>query len=102
MIGYFIALLPFYIFVYTPLSTKYSDYLPNLQHLSQSPSYSNIVPFSFNESFIAIEDPEVTGPQAGMCPEHTYKSFILSREPLVIYIKGFLSESESEHLLENG
>lgn len=35
------------------------------------------------------------------CGEHSYKGvYVLNREPLVVYIEGFLSEEESRHVVE--
>jgi prolyl 4-hydroxylase len=34
------------------------------------------------------------------CPDHSYNTFILSHEPLMVYIEGFLSEEERKHLLK--
>ncbi|KAK7724484.1 hypothetical protein SLS57_004239 [Botryosphaeria dothidea] len=34
------------------------------------------------------------------CPEHGYNVHVLSREPLVIYIPGFLSADESKHMVD--
>lgn len=48
---------------------------------------------TFNESFIATDEPL-------SCPSHSYNTYILAHEPLIIYIENFLSESESKHLLE--
>jgi hypothetical protein len=33
------------------------------------------------------------------CPEHKYAVHILSRDPLVVYIEGFLSHEEAEHVV---
>ncbi|KAG0647448.1 Procollagen-proline [Hyphodiscus hymeniophilus] len=83
MIGYIFALLPLYILVYLPIS----------QILNGSPQTSTRQQtLSFNESFIAVEEPV-------SCPPHSYNTFILSHEPLIIYIENFLSGHESEHLL---
>jgi len=40
-------------------------------------------------------------PEGGLaCGEHKYKGVhILSREPLVVYIEGFLSEDEARHVV---
>lgn len=34
------------------------------------------------------------------CPEHKYDIHVFSTTPLIIYIDGFLSSSEAEHLVE--
>jgi len=39
-------------------------------------------------------------PEKGLeCPEHKYAVHILSKEPLVVYIEGFLSHEEAEHVV---
>ncbi|ORY12134.1 hypothetical protein BCR34DRAFT_624486 [Clohesyomyces aquaticus] len=39
-------------------------------------------------------------PEKGLiCPEHGYKVFVFQRDPLVVYIEGFLSAEESEHIV---
>lgn len=34
------------------------------------------------------------------CPRHEYKVNIFSTSPLVLYVDGFLSEAEADHLIE--
>ena len=35
------------------------------------------------------------------CREHTYKGvYVLSREPLVVYIEGFLNDEEARHIVD--
>jgi prolyl 4-hydroxylase len=89
MIGYFLAVIPLYIFIYVPLSRLLFGLSPSSSSLSHDGHE-----LSFNESFIAFEDFNLA------CPEHAYTTHILSREPLVLYLEGFLSENEIEHLLE--
>jgi hypothetical protein len=50
-----------------------------------------------NESLLAID---VANASVLDCPADAYGARILSREPLVVYLEGFLSESERRHLLE--
>ncbi|KAL7818479.1 hypothetical protein V8C26DRAFT_396390 [Trichoderma gracile] len=50
-----------------------------------------------NESLLAIDAPNATLPD---CPADAYGVRILRREPLVVYLEGFLSEEERRHLLE--
>lgn len=92
MIGYALAILPLYIFVYIPVSQLLG--LPSLSPSSSSRSHDYEHEHTFNASFIAPEDPDL------ICPEHTYTTSILSREPLVLYLEGWLSEEEIAHLLE--
>lgn len=84
MIGYIFALLPLYVLVYLPVSHM-------LYGSPQRSTEQRVI--SFNESFIATD-------KNLSCPPHSYNTHILSHEPLIIYIEGFLSESESKHLLE--
>lgn len=50
-----------------------------------------------NESLLAIDSPNATVP---VCEADSYVARILHREPLVVYLEGFLSEGERKHLLE--
>lgn len=50
-----------------------------------------------NESLLAIEHPNAT---ALSCPPDAYSVRIFSKEPLVLYIEGFLSSGERAHLLD--
>ena len=34
------------------------------------------------------------------CPEHTFQTHYLSTDPLVVYISGFLSKEEADHLVK--
>lgn len=50
-----------------------------------------------NQSLLASQD----GGAPGDCLENTgYKVHLFSKEPLVVYIEGFISEEERNHLLE--
>jgi prolyl 4-hydroxylase len=82
MIGYFLAIIPFYIFVYLPISQV-------IRGPVNSPSET---PFPFNDTLLVDE--------AVSCPAHGFNTYILSREPLVIYISSFISDGEADHLLE--
>lgn len=50
-------------------------------------------PLNLNSSLIASDEPL-------FCPEDSYKTYIISREPLMIYIDGFLKANESKHLVD--
>jgi len=43
---------------------------------------------------LVVPDPEL------FCEEHGYEAMILESEPLVVYVKGFLSAEEREHLVK--
>ncbi|TVY48885.1 Prolyl 4-hydroxylase [Lachnellula occidentalis] len=85
MLGYIAALLPLYILVWVPLSSVIFG-----TRQKQEPSdHQNVL---FNSSFIAADEPL-------SCPPHSYNTFILSQEPLIIYIENFLTAEESAHLI---
>jgi prolyl 4-hydroxylase len=86
MLGYALALVPLYFFIYLPVSSM-------LHGTAQNPSDRDIVNFNFNVSSIASDEPL-------SCPPHSYTTHILSHEPLIIYIENFLSADESAHLLK--
>ncbi|KAJ0161921.1 hypothetical protein CTA2_5395, partial [Colletotrichum tanaceti] len=50
-----------------------------------------------NESLLAVEHPNAT---ALSCPPDAYSVRIFSKEPLVLYIEGFLTSEERAHLLD--
>jgi prolyl 4-hydroxylase len=84
MLGYIVALLPLYVLVWVPLSGI-------IFGTSQKPSdRQNVV---FNSSFVATDEPL-------SCPPYNYNTFILSQEPLIIYIENFLTTEESAHLVK--
>lgn len=84
MIGCFVALIPLYIFIYLPLSNLI---LGTTQETSQKQM------LSLNSSLIASNEPL-------SCPHHSFNTYILSHQPLIIYIENFLSVDESKHLLD--
>ncbi|TVY42931.1 putative prolyl 4-hydroxylase [Lachnellula subtilissima] len=85
MLGYIAALLPLYVLVWIPLSNVIFG-TPQKQKPSD---HQNVL---FNSSFIATDEPL-------SCPPHNYSTFILSQEPLIIYIENFLTAEESAHLI---
>ena len=65
---------------------------------SGSPSQQTRAPRPhLNESLLAIDHANATAPE---CPPDAYVARVLSREPLVLYLENFLSESERQQLLE--
>lgn len=50
-----------------------------------------------NESLLAIDAPNATTPE---CAPDGYLARIVSREPLIVYLEGFLNQEEREHLLD--
>jgi prolyl 4-hydroxylase len=86
MLGYALLLIPLYLFVYLPASSM-------LHGAALTPSDRDISKSSFNFSSIASDE-------LLSCPHHRYTTHILSQDPLIIYIEGFLSADESAHLLK--
>lgn len=82
MLLYVFALIPLYVLVWVPLSQIIFGRQSSLDE-----------PLNLNSTFIASDEPLY-------CPEDSYKTYIISREPLMIYIEGFLKENESRHLVD--
>ena len=74
-----------------------------LSSSSSSSSNPRDVPLSprpqLNESLLVIDRPGDAA-AAVKCPPDSYGARILSRDPLVVYLEGFLNEEERRHLLE--
>jgi prolyl 4-hydroxylase len=86
MLGYVLGIVPFYYLIYLPVSQM-------LYGTSQRPSNTETANLAFNLSSIASDEPL-------SCPSHSYNTYILSHEPLIIYIENFLNAQESAHLLK--
>ena len=85
MIGYFLALIPAYLFLYVPIS--------QIIYGPSTSSSNDRLPF--NLSFIAPDEP---GPPD--CRDWKGGAHILSREPLVLYLEDWLGADEAAHLEE--
>jgi prolyl 4-hydroxylase len=85
MIGYFLALIPAYLFLYLPIS----------QLLYGPPTTSSHNRLPFNISFIAPGEPVPSD-----CEDWRGGAHILSREPLIMYLKNWLGVEEAAHLEE--
>lgn len=90
MFSYIIGLVAILVLVANPISQYF------LPQNSRARNSSSPRP-QLNESLLAIDGANATVPN---CPADAYGARILSREPLVVYLEGFLSESERRHLLE--
>jgi prolyl 4-hydroxylase len=86
MLGYVLGIVPLYFFIYLPISQM-------LYGTSQRSSNTTIANLTFNSSSIASDEPL-------SCSPHSYNTYILSHEPLIIYIENFLNAQESAHLLK--
>jgi prolyl 4-hydroxylase len=52
-------------------------------------------PDIYNGSFSAMR-----AEYASACPQHPYKTRIFSQDPLIIYIEDYLSQAETNYLLD--
>jgi hypothetical protein len=86
MLGYVLGIVPLYFLIYLPASQM-------LYGTSQRSSNTKTADLAFNLSSIASDEPL-------SCPPHSYNTYILSHEPLIIYIENFLNAQESAHLLK--
>ena len=90
MFTYIIGLLGLLLLIVpNPLTEYFLSQKERDKYLSPRPQ--------LNESLLAIDAPNATLPD---CPADAYGVRILRREPLVVYLEGFLSEEERRHLLE--
>jgi prolyl 4-hydroxylase len=85
MIGYFLALIPTYLFLYLPISQL-------LYGPTTRPSHDRV---PFNISFIAPDEPAPSE-----CEDWKGGAHILSREPLIMYLENWLGMEETAHLEE--
>lgn len=88
MLSYIVGGLVALIFVVNPISQMLFTRPASEQRLARP---------HLNGSLIALESPNDT---TLACPRDTYGVRILRREPLVVYLEGFLSDEERKHLLE--
>ena len=93
MFSYIIGVLAIGLFLANPISQFFypqpNRVVTGRQNLAPKPR--------LNESLLALVGPDDTALE---CPPDTYGARILRKEPLVVYLEGFLSESERRHLLE--
>lgn len=55
---------------------------------------------SYNENIPVLDAEKLVIPEKDLaCPDHAFETHILSTDPLVVYISGFLSKQEAEHLV---
>ncbi|WYZ40060.1 hypothetical protein EsH8_IV_000401 [Colletotrichum jinshuiense] len=88
MISYIVALVAFVVLFSDPIARLFS---PGGSRITRMPRPQ------MNESLLAIEYPNAT---ALSCPPDAYSVRVFSKEPLVLYIEGFLSSEERAHLLD--
>lgn len=91
MLSYVIGLVAIVLFLGNPISQFFFP-----QH--DRPKRPEWAPRpALDESLLALEAPNDTRLD---CPPDAYSTRILSREPLVLYLEGFLSADERRHLLD--
>lgn len=91
MFSYAVGLLACLLVLYTPLSQLIFGRPP-----SAAPSIRRTPRPAVNESLLALDD----WPGNLTCGEDRYSVHLFSKEPLIIYIQGFLSLEERAHLLD--
>lgn len=90
MVSYMVGLFAILVLVANPISQYFFPQISRTKNsLSPRPQ--------LNESLLAIDGANASAPN---CPADAYGARILSREPLVVYLEGFLNERERQHLLE--
>lgn len=88
MISYIIALIAAAIFLINPLAQIIFSSGKGPQAVERP---------HLNSSLLAIEEVNATAPE---CGNVGYNVRILRREPLIVYLEGFLSDEERSHLLK--
>lgn len=83
---YLLLSIPLYLFVGSPLLKITAPSYFAIDSITDYPSFEK------SDSLVFPEDDLV-------CAPHAYNVRVLSREPLVVYIDGFLSKKEAEHLV---
>ena len=97
MLSYIVGLVAVGLLLANPLSQLFfSDGSSTTLHRRQQTTKLSPRP-QLNESLLALDGPGDAPPE---CPPDAYVARILRREPLVVYLEGFLSEEERNHLLE--
>ncbi|KAH7160019.1 hypothetical protein B0J13DRAFT_581109 [Dactylonectria estremocensis] len=92
MISYVVGLVAIFVVFSNPISQLlFPDQAGRRQHAA-STSRPRL-----NESLLAIDGPNATIPE---CAPDAYTARILHREPLVVYLEGFVSDEERQHLLD--
>lgn len=91
MFSYAVGLLACLLVLYNPLSQLLVGHSP-----AAPPQIRRTSKPAINESLLALDD------WAGnlTCGEDRYSVHLFSKEPLIIYIEGFLSKGERSHLLD--
>lgn len=92
MFSYIIGLVAMLVVFYNPIMDLISD--ETVPQIKRTP-LGNL-----NTTLLALEDDSTKNGTGLQCPQDGYSVHIYSREPLVLYIEGFLSADERVHLLD--
>lgn len=93
MFSYIVGLLAVLVLFHDPISQLLSSpgAVPQIRRTPRP---------RLNTDLLALED-EASANETGIaCPPDAYAVHVFSREPLVLYIEGFLSAEERAHLLD--
>jgi len=94
ILSWIFYLVPLYIFVGAPLVRQLFPGSPSTALQDEEISGANL--HLSDDNFISREDGVPLNCRGG----DDYRVYILSREPLVVYIEGFLKDWEADHLVE--
>lgn len=92
MFSYIIGLVAMLVVFYNPVLDLFSP--ENVPQIKRTP-LGNL-----NTTLLAMEDDSTGNGTDLQCPQDEYSVHIYSKEPLVLYIEGFLSADERAHLLD--
>jgi len=92
MFSYIVGLVAFLVVFYNPIAQLLSpDSVPQIRRTPRP---------ELNTDLLALEDEGSANVTSTGCGADAYSVHIYSREPLVLYVEGFLSADERAHLLE--
>lgn len=92
MFSYIVGLVACVVLFYNPISQLLSpEAVPQIRRMPRP---------QLNTELLALEDEGIANATIAGCPADAYSVHIYSREPLVLYIEGFLSAEERAHLLD--
>jgi hypothetical protein len=93
MFSYIVGLVAVLVLLFDPISQLISSpkAVPQIRRIPRP---------QLNTELLALEDEGNANVTGTACPPDPYSVHIFSREPLVLYIEGFLSAEERAHLLD--
>ncbi|OIW33815.1 2OG-Fe(II) oxygenase family oxidoreductase [Coniochaeta ligniaria NRRL 30616] len=94
MFSYVVGLVAVLVLFHDPISQLLSSSPGAVPQLQRTPRPR------LNTELLALEDDGTANETGITCPPDAYSVHIFSREPLVLYIEGFLSPEERAHLLD--